>query len=941
MAPQRQKLPPAPGPVRRSTRIQQIHTAREAARSDQDQEPKVAKKSLRGGNARVAKRGASNPVQPTKLAATNKSKTRKRTKTVKSESQGAVSRKREKQLGEQLEEQLEEKLERKVSANKDGPSTHHETQPLFAVAEENAAKPKRKRNEQNPPASHSNKRARLQIDSTPEEATENAAAEASETDQARSRTTAAKQIQDLDDLETPNLVQSTASADIESLCAALEKWPTKRVQDSVSFQVQASKTASIHRSALLPEAQAATQMQSESPIIIEEDPTQQPSNPPGIQAASLGLNAVSAAVETQPRQRSNFPSEMRATKQMSIPGPANELNERIGEKGSAKGLSDDQDRVPRERQVGLFTTIAEPQEIAKGATKPANDEYIDGVSDAHDSKERRLLSALMSLALANRGLSYEIEDVDYLEHEKQDLKDRIREIDFDGAHSGYQGYHEADHQWVQDAKDPALVDLELNLEDCERQLEHRRCRVEAMQERVTSGCRALADVEALSPDDFLNDDEETERAMQCLAQTNFWAQFDVYRCARSRANAITEELESLRQEQSAISNRTILFGKDVLDLRLTRGMKEGDGDPRNLNPWYMPDLDLAGELIERKRKLERASQTCCGLDHAQSVAISSERALVDAGLLRQRSVGDEDQLDQNGVTVEAQIDQGEKAEPSRDQLYMDYKNALAEFTAVQKAFEADEYRMLTPDELTHLPQPVSEEDEGVALFKKLQERTRAYRRAEENSTALRQRCLDAGIIKAQDDATSFSVNRSYGERYSEALLLYVKSEARLKLDKWLSYDQDHMPAPLASVENAAFVSAVPANERSLQSLPVGRSLSDARMCMANRIVEMRRRSEQLRNLENGELVLGDAVAMVKRPFKNAQNDFHSASIDPGDLDKNPSQDLAEEATSGPIAEYSTRGRASSRSFPNPRDVPEGWNDNAMDGYDGENLDGIE
>ena len=250
MAPQRQKLPPASGPVRRSTRIQQIHTAREAARSNQDQEPKVAKKSLRAGNARVAKRSASKPVQPTKPAATNTSKTRKRTKTVKSETQGAASRKREKRL--------EEKLERKVSANKDEPSSHHETQPLVAVAEEKAAKPKRKRNEQDPPASYSNKRARLQIESTLEEATENAVAEASETDQARSRTTAAKQVEDVDDLRTPNLVQSAASADIESLCAALEKWPTNRVQVSVPFEVQACKTASIHRSALLPEAQAAT-----------------------------------------------------------------------------------------------------------------------------------------------------------------------------------------------------------------------------------------------------------------------------------------------------------------------------------------------------------------------------------------------------------------------------------------------------------------------------------------------------------------------------------------------------------------------------------------------------------------------------------------------------------------------------------------------------------
>lgn len=879
----------------------------------------------------MAKRSASKPVQPTKPAATNTSKTRKRTKTVKNETQGAASRKREKRL--------EEKLERKVSANKDEPSSHHETQPLVAVAEEKATKPKRKRNEQGPPASYSNKRARLQIESTLEEATENAVAEASETDQARSRTTAAKQVEDVDDLRTPNLVQSAASADIESLCAALEKWPTNRVQVSVPFEVQACKTASIHRSALLPEAQDATQMQSESLIIIEGDRTQQPSNPPSIQAASLGLNVVSAAVETQPNQQSNLGSELHATKPSLIAGPPNELNERSVEKGSAEGLSDDQDRVPGGGQVGLFTTIAEPQEIAKGTTKPSDDDHIGGASDAYDSKERRLLSALMSLALSNRGVGYELLDVASNKHKKRDLEDRIRNIECAGAKLRDLG---ADYQWMQDAMNPALIDLKLKLECCERNLERYRGRIEVMQEFVTSGCRELDDLEAMSPDNFPINGKETEHAMQCLAKTDFWAQLEVYRRAKSRAKAIAQELEGLKQEQSAISNRTALFGRHVIDFRITRGIKEDDEDPRLVNPWFLPDLHLAHELFERQRKLECALQTCFGFESAQLVAISGDQALVDAGLLRQASVGDEDQPDHNDTTVGAQIDQGGSAEPSRGQLCAVYKSAIAEFTAARIAFESEEYRMLTPDELAHLPQPVCEEDKGVALFKKLQERTRVYSTAEENFAVVRQRCLDAGIIQEENDAVSFAVDRSYDDWYSERMLADEKSKARLILDKWQSYDHEQIPAPHASEEHAAFLFAVPANEKSLLSLPVGRSLPDEGACYADRIVEMRRRAEQLRNLEDGELVSGEAVAMVKRPFENAENDFNSASIGPGNLDKNPSrQDLAEEATSAPIDDYSARGRTGSRSLSNPRDIPEGWNDNAMDGYDGENLHGIE
>jgi hypothetical protein len=178
------------------------------------------------------------------------------------------------------------------------------------------------------------------------------------------------------------------------------------------------------------------------------------------------------------------------------------------------------------------------------------------------------------------------------------------------------------------------------------------------------------------------------------------------------------------------------------------------------------------------------------------------------------------------------------------------------------------------------------------------------------------------------------------------------------------------------------VSAVPANEKSLRSISAGNSLPDEGSYMSERIAEMRRRTDHLRSLEQGQLEPGErnAQKMFKRPFNNAENDFHSSKrrrtdqspgleqgeLGPGDcndrkmlkrpLDNaeddippskraredyntSPSQQLAEDATDDPIDVDDPVDRTSGRTNPALEQIlRDGPKDYTVEDYNGENAD---
>jgi hypothetical protein len=203
---------------------------------------------------------------------------------------------------------------------------------------------------------------------------------------------------------------------------------------------------------------------------------------------------------------------------------------------------------------------------------------------------------------------------------------------------------------------------------------------------------------------------------------------------------------------------------------------------------------LATELLEQERDLERELQTCL-LENAQTVATSGEQALVGAGLLIKRETSG---IDLDSATEEAPISQNGNVTPSNnhDQLRTDLNEAAKEFNAAAIIFDSEEYRMLTQDELDNLPQPVSEEDEGTALFKKMQERTGTFKAVEDRYQAALQRVRDAGISEpgqpaaaAEDDPNpDYSPNRSYDVYLPSEVKAYMKAKAQPIVDRWKVHD---------------------------------------------------------------------------------------------------------------------------------------------------------
>jgi hypothetical protein len=81
------------------------------------------------------------------------------------------------------------------------------------------------------------------------------------------------------------------------------------------------------------------------------------------------------------------------------------------------------------------------------------------------------------------------------------------------------------------------------------------------------------------------------------------------------------------------------------------------------------------------------------------------------------------------------------------------------------------------------------------------------------------------------------------------------------------------------------VSAVPENGESLRSISVGHSKPDEGSYNPDRSVEMRNRTEQLRSLEQGEMVMElCSGAMVKRPFENPENDQRMSNMTADEID---------------------------------------------------------
>jgi hypothetical protein len=112
---------------------------------------------------------------------------------------------------------------------------------------------------------------------------------------------------------------------------------------------------------------------------------------------------------------------------------------------------------------------------------------------------------VLSLVLANRELSYALEDVEHYKGGRVYFVERIRDIEF-----AEQGTDESE-----------LPELKSKLQTWDDDLNHYHFRVEVIKECVLAASRNLDNVEAMSPSEASNDDKETALAMHCLAEAKF------------------------------------------------------------------------------------------------------------------------------------------------------------------------------------------------------------------------------------------------------------------------------------------------------------------------------------------------------------------------------------------------------------------------------------
>jgi hypothetical protein len=246
------------------------------------------------------------------------------------------------------------------------------------------------------------------------------------------------------------------------------------------------------------------------------------------------------------------------------------------------------------------------------------------------------------------------------------------------------------------------------------------------------------------------------------------------------------------------------------------------------------------------------------------------------------------------------------------------------------------------------------------------ERTREVRTAHEEYHSFLHDAQDEGAINDVDQWQNFKDHASDG--YSDESLrlqgfpMSEKKEERV--DKWVEDVSENLrlhAAGLATVDAPEQRFADQANWRPtgeevsvdsgeqqwvghVSSLGFGEDVevmedrSGFRRLIDKRIAQ----TNQIRSLQRCELVPEECIGqkMLKRPFENAENDFYPSDRAPEkNVETSPSQQLAEEATGDPNGVDDLGGQVSNWTFPKWKDIL--WKDNAVDGYDGENFDGIE
>lgn len=326
-----------------------------------------------------------------------------------------------------------------------------------------------------------------------------------------------------------------------------------------------------------------------------------------------------------------------------------------------------------------------------------------------------------------------------------------------------------EHEWrINQVIQEKLTDLEIKLA-ARQAVDSKICsQVQYLKQRADKATRRLQACPSPSP--------ENPR-LRCLADdSDFWETFEKCQATAKSLADVHFELEQSKSDKDAID--------DALDRNSEQSLDFGGGGPGSLSTpsnmdedeQHMAEIPGLIQKLEDLEQRKQAAEASNGEQWAQLVKLA-EDALVKAQVINPLVYVETDEGNHKSLSsvpdhLKAPVpeDAEEDVNPEGD---MSAEDVLREELRVAKEVcrkareDFEGARDLTRAEIQQLPQPVTEDDLGVARFQKLCRLTQAFRESEDVYLEVRLRAQHAGLTHPTEQLYDFEDRSDDGYAVSE------------------------------------------------------------------------------------------------------------------------------------------------------------------------------
>jgi hypothetical protein len=417
------------------------------------------------------------------------------------------------------------------------------------------------------------------------------------------------------------------------------------------------------------------------------------------------------------------------------------------------------------------------------------------------------------------------------------------------------------------------------------------------------------------------EDLKHEESLQFLANDqSFWEIFETRQMANTAAETVKHQLKAIAEEQRAILDHLEGRFKSTLAERLTSADSERPGvyaaanlaevtneDPNALDLERLSDLEIQRDHLTYEDNFTYVD----GNSQSEQLLKLAECGFTEAGLLEVDNNAGEDQEEQRQMAAHVVLGGGEGNEsvvsqqlaasrielpkaveygeaqandpmnksdlvtqPTLEELVnsrlaaaanmttrdieAEFKRVREDFRAKRQNFESEHYRRLSEEELANLPQPISEDDKGEALFRKLVSHTSAYRLAEKEFHAWREVAVKRDIEpeSREDKPVEIAPDRS-DDGYPQTTFICKKEQVGPKVQRWLRDARENKSPSLTSVKKPDSKYDI----AEMGSLAFDEDVQDQafKNTYSDRINQLQQMRDEIRKAGN---------------FENPENDFH-------------------------------------------------------------------